>query len=80
MRDFIKDGNLHKYDTTTLKSEDEKENEIYMLRKKQKLMNAFSSGKGKQMFTELDPLIGLSYDQPKKFFGPILYKLNIKKE
>ncbi len=47
MRDFIKDGNLHKYDTTTLKSEEEKENEIYMLRKKQKLMNAFSSGKGK---------------------------------
>jgi hypothetical protein len=29
MRDFIKGGNLHKYDTTTLKSEDEKEGEIY---------------------------------------------------
>jgi hypothetical protein len=29
MRDFIKGGNLHRYDSTTLKSEEEKETEIY---------------------------------------------------
>jgi hypothetical protein len=29
MRDFIKGGNLHRYDSTTLKSEEDKEFEIY---------------------------------------------------
>ncbi len=79
MRQFVRGGNLHLYDTSTLKSEYEKDRQIYLERKSKKLFDDQRRSTG-QNNKVIDPLIGLSYDQPSKFIGPILHKLNIRQE